>query len=335
MNRIFGTLILLFLYTVIDAQDVHFNQYNFASLHVNPANAGLFSGSYRIGGVFRDQAFAISSPDAYKTINFYLDATLPWKIRKNDWVGIGINFVEDRSGEISFGGGGFIGQAAYHLSINPKTTISIGGQYGSSNYNVKRGDKAITESQITTPGSQPLSFNNGAKFKDITIGADLTTALGAAKHNLNIGFAVARINNPSVTNLNSGSAQKLGSLLTGNIGLIYHLNQKLDLRNNIWFRNLKSSKEIIPQCVASYLFNIEKKIRLNAGLGYRTGDALQFMFGADVNNLSFQLAIDQSLSSIKAAQSPSGLGAVEIGARYIGVITKKPNPKPKVFCPRF
>ncbi len=334
MNRIIGTLSLIFCTYLIEAQDLHFTQFNFSPLHVNPANAGLFAGSYRVGGIFRDQAFAISNPSAYKTIHFFVDVTLPWKVRKNDWVGLGINFVQDRSGEISWGGGGFIGQLAYHMAINPKTTLSLGGQYGSAQYNVKSPQKTQTESNLLG-NSQQLNYGNAAKYTDISIGADLTTALGSAKHDLKLGFNAGRVNRPSVTNLSSGAGQKLGTLLTANVGLTYHLNQKLDLRNNIWLRNLQKANQTVPQCVASYLYNVEKKIRLNAGLGYRLGDALQFIFGADIDNLSIGIAFDQTLSSLRTIQSPTGFGAVELAAKYTGVITKKPDPKPKVFCPRF
>ncbi|NOT35820.1 MAG: PorP/SprF family type IX secretion system membrane protein [Saprospiraceae bacterium] len=334
MNRIIATLGFIIASYVVEAQDLHFTQYAFSPLHVNPANAGLFKGSYRVGGIFRDQAFAISSAGAYKTLNFYIDVTLPWKVRKNDWVGLGINVIQDRSGDIGWGAGGFIGQLAYHLSINPKTTLSLGAQYGSSSFNVKSPQKANTESLIR--GIQgAVAFNNGAKYTDITIGTDLSTAIGSAKHDLSVGVNAARINQPTATNLSTGAGQKLGTLITGYAGLNYHLNQKLDLRNHIWVRSLKSFNEIIPQCVVSYLANVEKKIRLNAGLGYRFGDAVQLMFGADIDNLAFQIGIDQTLSGLRDAQSPTGFGAVEFAAKYTGIIVKKPDPKPKVFCPRF
>lgn len=336
MKRILFTFCLILTVLALNAQDIHFSQYNFSPLHVNPANSGLFKGSYRIGGIFRDQAFAVSTAGAYKTINFYIDATFPWKIRKNDWVGFGINFLQDRSGDIGWGSGGFIAQAAYHLSVNSRSTISLGAQYGAVNYNIKDPNKANFESTIRgVPGMPNSTLQSSAKYTDVSIGLNLLTSLGAAKHDFEIGLNAGRINQPSVTQLTTGGSQKLGTLLTANAGLTYHLNPKLDLRNNIWLRNLKSANEFIPQCVASYLFNVEKKIRLNAGLGYRIGDAMQLMFGADIKNLSLQLAIDQTLSGLNDVQSPTGLGGIEFGIKYIGTVTKKPSPKPKVFCPRF
>ncbi|MEO6190448.1 MAG: PorP/SprF family type IX secretion system membrane protein [Saprospiraceae bacterium] len=317
-------------------QDVHFTQYSFSPLHVNPANSGLFKGSYRLGALVRDQAFAISSSAAYKTINFYIDATMPWKVRKNDWIGFGINFVQDRSGDIGWGSGGFIAQVAYHLIANSRNTISLGAQYGSVNYNIQHPENSKFEStQRGIPGNPSASLQKSAKYTDFSIGMNLLSSIGSAKHGIELGLNASRLNQPTLTEVSTGGGQKLATLFTANVGLNYHLNPKVDLRNNLWLRNLKSNTEIIPQCVASYLFNVEKALRLNAGLGYRFGDALQFMFGADIKNLSFQLAIDQTLSSLRTAQSPAGFGAVELGVKYIGIVSKKPNPKPKVFCPRF
>lgn len=319
----------------ISAQDLHFTQFSFSPLHVNPAQCGKFNGSYRVGGIFRDQAFAIASSSAYKTINFYLDATFPWRIRKNDWMGFGLNFLQDRSGDINWGSGGFIAQIAYHLYLNPRSSLSLGGQYGFVNYNIQNPEKAVFQSSFTGGSSNPGILQNKAKYKDISIGINYLSSLGAARHILEIGLNAARINRPNVTQLTTGGSNELNTLFTANAGLTYHLNQKVDLRNYLWLRNLKSNTEIIPQCIVSYLFNAEKGIRLNGGLGYRVGDALQIMLGADINNLGFQIALDQTLSSLSSVQSPNGLGAVEFGVKYIGVVTKKPNPKPKVFCPRF
>ena len=78
--------------------------------------------------------------------------------------------------------------------------------------------------------------------------------------------------------------------MTGSVALQYHLNEKTDLVPMFWFRNLKKVSETVPQCMISYLFNVEKKVRLNAGLGYRIDDALQIMAGMDYGNIKAQVA---------------------------------------------
>jgi len=122
-------------------------------------------------------------------------------------------------------------------------------------------------------------------------------------------------------------------LFTGNAGFEYHYSEKLDIIPMLWFRSLDKPSESVIQCMTSYLFNIEKQIRLNAGLGYRIGDAAQFMVGANIGKIKAQLGYDFITSGKSAAETP--LGGAEFAISYIGVVNKKPNPKPKVFCPRF
>lgn len=151
---------------------------------------------------------------------------------------------------------------------------------------------------------------------------------------MTLGIAVNHINKPTAAILGSGAVNKLDLLFTGHASLKYHLNEKTDLIPMIWARNLKKASETVPQCMISYLFNVEKKVRLNAGLGYRFDDALQIMAGMDYGNVKVQLGYDMTTSDLSKAPG-AGPGGLEIGVLYVGAITKKPNPKPKVFCPRF
>jgi len=323
----------------IIAQDIHFTQFEFSPLHVNPANVGGFNGSYRIGGIFRDQAASITGLGSeFRTLNFYIDATFPWGFRKKDWVGFGMNFLQDRSGAIGLGTGGFIAQASYHLALAKGSDISLGAQYGGVNMNIKNKDKAIFESGINNPGGGSADLGklqDKANYTDISIGLAYNTSISAKKHGLKIGFNAGRVNNPTVNLSSGGSGNKLGTLLTAQAGMDYHLNEKVDVRPMLWIRNLKTFTTVVPQCMVSYLFNVEKGIRLNGGLGYRIGDAAQVMLGMDIKKIRFQVGYDQTLSSLSSSQSPGGFGAIEFGIMYVGTVTKKPNPKPKVFCPRF
>jgi type IX secretion system PorP/SprF family membrane protein len=334
------TIILSFFCVFgLNAQDLHFTQFDLTPLHVNPANVGGFPGSFRVGGLYRDQAFSVDGFGSdFSTINFYLDATFNWGLRKKDWVGFGMNFLQDRSGVIGLGSGSFIAQGAYHLGLRKGSDLALGVQYGGVGYNIKNKDLGKNEAELITAGggaADLAKLQDKANYTDISIGLNYTASVTARKHQLKIGVSAARINNPKVTLSSGQSINKLGSLLTANLGYQYHYSEKLDLTPMLWVRNVKSFNTIVPQCMASYLFNVEKGIRLNAGLGYRIGDALQVMFGVDIKKVKVQIGYDQTLSSQKLAQSPKGVGALELGVCYIGTVVKKPNPKPRVFCPRF
>ena len=58
---IFAAFVLFATYTF--AQDVHFTQYEMTPGHVNPANTGGFYGSYRIGGIYRDQSLSATGEE--------------------------------------------------------------------------------------------------------------------------------------------------------------------------------------------------------------------------------------------------------------------------------
>lgn len=320
----------------IQAQDIHFTQFPFAPLHVNPAMTGGFSGSYRVGGIFRDQAAAITGLGSeFRTIHFFIDANFAKGFRKQDWIGFGINFLQDRSGAVSLGQGGFIAQASYHLGVGKKSDLSIGAQYGSVTMNIKDRQKAIFENGAGQASPDFNKLQNSASYNDISVGAAYTTRLTSQKHKLVFGVNVARVNNPRVSLSSGGTGNRLGSMITGHAGMEYHLNPRLDLLPALWIRNLKSFNNIAAQCVASYQVNPVKAFRLNAGLGYRLGDAMEVMFGADVKKVRFQVGFDLTVSGLSGAQNPTGFGAVEIAAIYTGNVVKKLNPKPKVFCPRF
>jgi type IX secretion system PorP/SprF family membrane protein len=336
---IIETLIVILCISGLCAQDIHFTQFEFSPIHVNPANTGGFNGSYRIGGIYRDQARSISN--AYTTPHFYMDATFPWGLRKKDWVGFGLNFLQDKSGVIGLGRSGFIATAAYHLALGKSNSsdLALGVQFGGNSFKINSDKAKFTENF----GQNPTNVDNGSiqvkgNFQDVTIGLAYGRKISTLGHLLKIGFSSAHINRPAyklISGTGASSNNKLDMLFTGNASLQYHLNEKIDLTPMLWMRNLSKSNETSLQCMMGYLYNAEKQIKLNVGLGYRLSDAGQIMLGVDWGKIRAQIAYDQTLSQLSSAQSPNGFGAFEIGLAYIGTVIKKPNPKPKVFCPRF
>ena len=87
------------------------------------------------------------------------------------------------------------------------------------------------------------------------------------------------------------------------------------------------------QAVGEYLFNPEKQVVLKGGLGYRAGDALQIILGANVKELKVTVGYDVNMSRLTPASN--SFGGFEISASIIGIIYKKPDPDPVLFCPRF
>lgn len=329
-------IVLAFLgfFSKANSQDVNFTQYELIPVFVNPANTGGFMGTFRVGGIFRDRAPAF--PGAYKSLFLAMEMNFGFAFRKKDWTSIAITFIQDRSGDVSLGKGGFIASGAYHLALG-KGNLGIGVQFGGINQNAKNPDKGVDLFALNGGGqSQTIMQLQQGKvdYQDISGGLAYSSPVGTKKHNLRLGIAANHITQPNASIAGSGSSNKIDLLMTGSASLQYHLNEKTDLVPMFWFRNLSKFSETVPQCMVSYLFNVEKKVRLNAGLGYRLAGDLQIMAGLDYGNLKAQVGYDLSTNSV-LSEALSGTGAIEFAVNYIGAITKKPNPKPKVFCPRF
>lgn len=321
------------------AQDLHFTQYEFAPIMINPGQTGGFEGTYRLSGIYRDQTVSPSGfTGDYKTPYLTLDVNFGFAFRKQDWTSLGIGFFNDRAGDINLGKGGFLASGAYHFAIG-KGNIALGAQYGGVSFDAKNADKAKFFDQLSTGSTSSPDLMKlqqaKASYNDLSGGLFLTSPVGIKKHVLKAGFSVNHINKPQVSLAGGTGGSKLDMLLNVQSSLKYHYSEKLDFIPAIYYRSLSSSNETMAQCMASYLFNIEKKIRLNGGLGYRFGDALQFMAGMDYGNIKVQIGYDQTISDLSKSKDPGGFGALEIGVMYSGAITKKPNPKPKMFCPRF
>jgi hypothetical protein len=96
---------------------------------------------------------------------------------------------------------------------------------------------------------------------------------------------------------------------------------------------MSKQDEIIVQGMAGYLFDPEKDITFNAGLGYRLGDAVNLLAGARIKSLTVGLAYDVNTSGL--SNDTRYRGGFELAANYIIKIYKKAVVKPKMLCPRF
>jgi len=97
LNILIG-FILLFFTGLVQAQDIHYSLYNMSPLSLNPAHTGAYNGTYRIGGIYRDQYRSITSQQ-YSTPMIYVDAPILTVGKKQlHWLGVGGMFYQDNAG---------------------------------------------------------------------------------------------------------------------------------------------------------------------------------------------------------------------------------------------
>ena len=355
----------------VDAQELHYSYYHFTPLNVNPANAGAFSGSYRISGIYSDKHAAITSKP-FRTFTLSADAPIVRGIRKQDWVGVGIemdvvgksglNFdAVDASQEPSQASQSTqswtfmkIG-AAYHFSLDKKQTniITLGAQFinGSRDFNrLSRMDSRVglqtgfrdLDIDFFNKGNAAGSGGTGsnsnrvdfAPYKDLSVGFLYNSK--QKERELRLGFAVEGLLNPSI-GFNSRGANK-DSLETKYFGLNIHgsyevmLNKKTQLVPGFYYYSLGPANALNENALAWYKVDPEKDFRAGAGVGLRNLRAAIIYLGAEFKDLRVGIAYDIDISS--ATIGSRSVGGFELTASYLGKIYKKPKPKPIIMCPR-
>ncbi|MFN0037846.1 MAG: PorP/SprF family type IX secretion system membrane protein [Saprospiraceae bacterium] len=340
----------------LTAQDIHFSQYNMSPMTLNPANIGNFEGTARIGGIYRGQwASVIGNKGQYKTPSIWADAPIITGFRKRDWVGIGLVFFSDKAGAGSLTHTAAKFGASYHLALDKKGNayLTIGAQYGQAGRKLNTEDLRFEKGWLT-----PLSngdYNKGAavdffdktdaksNWSDIDGGVVLRAKLNK-RMDMSIGYAMYHIGKGKYGLVTSGGGTSTStqtsndeiarrSVVTGLFNI--KLTDKFTVGPSFIYQTMSGADEISLQALGSYIFNAEKDIDLNFGLGYRLsgGDAVYPMIGGRYKNLRVGLAYDVNVSDLN--QVSNYRGGFEVAANYIIKIYKPAKVKTKVLCPRF
>jgi type IX secretion system PorP/SprF family membrane protein len=260
------------------AQELHYSYYHFTPLNVNPANAGSFSGSYRINGIFSDKQAAFT-PRPFRTTTLSADAPIIRGIRKQDWIGIGIEM------DVIGNSGLFVGKenetnpnavasgstqqwtfmkmgGAYHLSLDKKQTsvITLGAQYatGSRDFRKLSDLDGRVGPQTGFPDLDILTFNSGPTTGGGSGGGNQTQDPNEIQFNRYKDLAVGLLYNKK----GKGTDLRLGFAMEGL------------LRPNIGFqnRNIRSdsveTKYLGMNIHGSYSFQMNKKTEIIPAIYY-------------------------------------------------------------------
>ncbi len=340
-------LVFLFAFSLsilggISAQDIHYTQYNMAPLSLNPSLAGSFEGTFRIGGLYRDQWRSVLS-NQFVTPSVYIDAPVFRGFGKNDWVGIGAVLVNDKAGTVSLTNTSIMAGISYHLALgaNGNTVVSIGGQGGIVQKRVDQTD-ALFEDEILS-GSTSLDLNNieddNIQYGDFQAGISLNSTLNK-QMNFNVGFSMFHLGQPNYTTFTDAAAagiadedKRLPRRMVGHGEFNADLTDKWTLSPSFLYQQIQGADEIVIQTMAGHHFNAEKDITLRFGAGYRLRDAAQALVGFDFKGFRVGVAYDINVSELDVASA--NRGGFEIAASYIAKIYKQPVVKPVIFCPRF
>ncbi|MGB0862045.1 MAG: PorP/SprF family type IX secretion system membrane protein [Saprospiraceae bacterium] len=333
-------LILTIIATVntVKAQDFHYTQFDMSPLTLNPALTGAFEGTFRVGGIYRDQWESVLGSNSFRTPSIYIDAPIIRGFSKKHWVGVGVSFLNDQVGAYKYQNtlGGL--SLAYHIGIGEKTTISLGGQYSQVQRRFDRsalqlaGDYDWVTDSFAPGGASEGSLQSNVNFGDIGAGLSFSTAAGTNdKVRIKAGVGAAHLNAP-VPGMNTATeAEALPIRITGHANVDIDLTERWVLSPGVMYQTMAGAQEI--NAVAMIGYRLKDNFLLQYGQGLRFGDATNAIIAVQYNRLRAGISYDINISSLNNITSSQG--GFELGVSYIAHIFTEPKSKPVIFCPRF
>ena len=346
MRKICTTIFLLFvIFEFASAQDKHFTQFYAAPLTLNPALTGAFSGSYRIGGTYRDQwRNALDNP--YVTFKTAIDVRFPVTLdrRYKDAFAVGLLFYSDKVSSIDFNTNQIALSGAFHKSLDQdnKQYLSAGFQAGIAQRNVNYenltfGDQfnAVDAYEFATAEDLP---ENNFSFGDFNVGVNyaITPKKGLSFF---VGAAMHHVFEPQVTffPIDDGGDSKLFAKYSAQLSAEVPLSYRVSLIPRFLFAlqgphtemNAGTNFRVKINDYNSSAIHVGGWVRPvgNADDSYGI-DAVIAMFGLELNSVLIGLSYDVNLTDLTTTQQ--GQGALEISVTYIGNFDDD-----SILCPKF
>ncbi len=313
---------LALAFNTVQAQDVHFTQFNAAPLIVNPAFTGNFSGQWRATAIYRDQWRSVTSP--FKTYAVSIDAPIINDLSHDDYLAGGLQLYNDRAGDGNLSNLSVLGSVAYHkfLGGNQNKSLSVGFQGG---YTQKSIDltKLYFQNEFNNgqfdPGTSGEAMNNRVNYFTLNAGISWAQSVGS-NFGYVIGLGANNLNQPQESFMRKRTKDVgLGMRYTAQVGAIAYVSEKFSLRPAVLYQSQSTATELVAGnefhlIVGNPEFrNFTTAVFL--GGYYRSNDALMVNAGVEFKGLRVGVSYDYNTSNLKTASN--GNGGFEISLIYI------------------
>ena len=342
VNHLMIALFLCLTFFFSTAQDIHFSQYNSSPLLLNPALTGFYSGDYRFAGSFRSQWGSFG--DAYRTIATSVEiSTLKGKLQ-NDYVGVGLQFFNDKAGEIELGTNHLALSAAYRKTFGYRTKhgLMLGLQVAMMKQKLNM-DKLIFDSQFNGITADPTvnsgeSINSSSNLAiDMNVGL-LYHVVPNSGFNFYIGGAYYHILQPRISFL-SGSDYRLPAKYVGHLGAKIELSRLLNLLPSAVYYMQGRAWQVNAGAYLQFVLNDDDYEALTAfSLGAWTRVATPVpdavIIGARMDYWNFVLTLSYDVNISDLSTVTRSRGSYELSVIYIGTFVTRGQRRMMVPCPQ-
>lgn len=319
------------------AQDLHFTNYDYAPMYLNPAQTGDFAGTARANAIYREQ-FSSFIQEPFVTGMGSGEFNFNFALRKQDWTSIGLAVFYDKVGALSLQNTGTLLSGAYHYALDKKRkrVITFAAQHSFFQRTIK--GQWNPEDLILTGSTADLglfeNFNSNGSGNNFNAGIQYNNKISKTNR-LSFGGSFYHILQPQdKENIAPRRLTLHGNLFT-------RLNKKVALEYAGYFSTSTNVNNVMFQLRSHFSLDKTKRVdrkkvtvergQFMFGLGYRFNDALLFLTGYEYKKWQFGISYDMTISS--ARNYNNFYGAIELGLRRVFLITKTPEVKPVLICP--
>jgi type IX secretion system PorP/SprF family membrane protein len=314
------------------AQDAHFSQYYTFAQALNPALTGNFDGSYRVAVVYRNQWSSFLNKNAFVTPGAAIDLPLFEGQLKQDKLGLGLMFTNDRMGEASLVTNTVGLSLAYHKGLGKlgKHRISLGGQVAYVQRSIDRDSytfydqfDVFSHGGIGTSSEFDVNnFDRGSFFYfDYNFGAYWKSNF-SDRFKMQGGFSTFHMSQPNQWFIAENNDIFLHRRYLGDLGFEVFFTDKIALAPDFLYQKQGENQMILAGGSFGYYFTsgFRTKSSIHLGARYRVspvnGDAVVVLSQVEFRNLRIGASYDVNLSNLK--NSSNLKGAFEISLVYVG-----------------
>lgn len=332
--------LLVFLSSCLLAQDVHFSQYTFSSLQINPPNTAVSKDliatlqhkeQWRSVNAFRTSAGCFEMKFNQKRWTRIQKMTSTFKKKLVKGLAWGLQGFTDKAGDGGIKHTRINSSLAYHVLLDPNNTLSAGFSGGFSQRSLIT-DGLRWNSQYNN-GTYDPSQLSGESISSSSLffwdyGAGILWSYGDAarymtsndhKH-FSAGVSVDHLNRPVYSFL--GSNERLNRRWTGTLGSVIGIpNSPYSLCPSALYMQQGSLKELTAGLLLKYKFREESKYTGNVkgaavslGCFYRNKDAVIPMVLLEMDAYSLGISYDTNISGLTSVTQ--GRGGFEISLRF-------------------
>lgn len=315
------------------AQDIHFSQFDQAPLFLNPALTCL-TADFRGTVNYRDQWGSIGTP--FRTGAASVELALLKKRGKKAYLGTGLSFFSDRSGDIELNNTQIRATVNAIVPINETNTLSAGlqGGYGQVSYSPEKmrwqSQYDGTAFNAALPGE--AVNNTSSSFGDFSFGVNWSYGKDqmyiSANNELkfNLGMAMYHLNTPTVSFYNKDSESLFAKYSIHGNGTIGLKNTNLLLVPSFMMLFQGPSTQYTVGTMLKYVLKEDSKYTgyvkgasVGAGVYMRAKDAIITQVLLEFGNYGLGISYDINTSDLRAATNARG--GFEVMLRY-----RSPNP---------